>query len=537
MRKSIFLISIILLASCGGRQEGGELEQMRGVVLTTGDLSSVAEWPRMAAESGINTIGTHITPSEVLAFLATGEGKRFMEDCRRYGICVEHQLHAMSELLPRSLFEDNPQMFRMDSLGMRTPDANCCAHSEEALRIIASNATELARQLRSDNHRYYFWLDDNAPVCCCPLCKDFSPSEQALIIENHMLEAIRTVDPKAKLAHLAYSHFMDPPQKVKPAEGIFLEFAPIYRSWDVPLAEEDSLCPRGYPVSNGDNLRWLEANLEVFDAEDAVVLEYWLDVSLFSRWKRPGVQLPWHPGVCASDLATYASYGIKHITSFAAWMDSSYFARFPSWKPVQDYGKLLRTFGHADRLTDWWGQEDGRERKDCTKVSWCADSDSLRIFFDVHDTTLTISKAPDERSVDDSDRIEVFLSCDTAMSCYYGFEIDPRGKVMDYKNSFYRNFGFEWNGEIATSGRIRTEGYSVCAAFSLDYLRTLGILHQARGRRNGRSDETLLLGLFRADAVPAETATPERIVWYSLCNPRTPEPDFHVPAALFQILL
>lgn len=351
MRKYLILFLFIPLVSCTPKKSVSEGLETRGVVLYTSDLASVAKWPAMAAKCGINTIGTHITPSEVLGFLSTEEGRRFTKDCKRYGISVEHQLHAMSELLPRRLFDEDPEMFRMDSLGRRTPDANCCAHSERALGIIAANAAKLAGQLRPDNHRYYFWLDDNAPVCACPLCRDFSPSEQAVIIENRMLGAIRAIDPKAKLAHLAYSHFMDPPRKVHPAEGLFLEFAPIYRSWDVPLSDEDALCPRGYPVTNGDNLRWLEANLEVFDAADAVVLEYWLDVSLFSRWKRPGVQLPWRPDVCASDIATYASYGIRNITSFAAWMDAAYFARFPSWKPVQDYGRILGSFGQTERLT------------------------------------------------------------------------------------------------------------------------------------------------------------------------------------------
>lgn len=87
--------------------------------------------------------------------------------------------------------------------------------------------------------------------------------------------------------------------------------------------------------------RMLKANLEVFDVEDAVVLEYWLDVSLFSRWKRPVVELPWHPEVCSSDLATYASYGIHNVTTFAVYMDKEYFERFPSTAPIEQYGALL----------------------------------------------------------------------------------------------------------------------------------------------------------------------------------------------------
>ena len=532
------LLSLFLLGSCARteRPEDDCWWQMRELVLSTAELSEV-DWPAMAHEAGINTIGTHITPSEVLDFMQTPAGKRFVRECDSLGITVEHQLHAMGELLPRGLFGQDSTMFRMDENGRRMPDYNCCAHSEEALEIIAHNAAELARALHPGNHRYYFWLDDNVPVCYCPLCREYSPSEQELIIENRMLRAIREVDPEAKLAHLAYSFYMDPPRKVKPDEGIFLEFAPIYRSWDVPLVDEEALCPRGYPVTNGDNLRWLEANLEVFPAEDAVVLEYWMDVSLFSRWKRPAVELPWRPDVCRSDLATYARYGLRNVTSFAVYMDAEYFGRFPSVEPVAEYGRLLHSFRHFRGFRDPWdGFSDG------TQVSVCTDGRVLSFQFDVEDSTMVVCDGPTERSVDHGDRVELFLSCDDAMGLYYGFEVDPRGKVMDYRNEFYRQFDYGWSGfdaaaavadratvnpasgsPSATAVAAATDrGYRVELTLPLETLRGWGLA----------PDGTLHLGLYRADAV-----RPDEIFWYTLIDPHTPEPDFHVPASLFPYLL
>lgn len=514
MKKVLILIVLsVLLASCNTKMDSGRFE-LRGVVLTTKELAEI-DWVKIAASNEINTIGTHITPSEVVAFLSTPAGRRFRKDCKRSGIAVEHQLHAMGELLPRELFEEDPSMFRMDSTGHRTPDYNCCAHSEKALEIIAQNAGELAKVLHPDNHRYYFWLDDNVPTCYCEQCREYSPSEQALIIENRMLREIRKVDSKAKLAHLAYSFFMVPPVKVKPEDGIFLEFAPIYRSWDVPLTETDALCPRGYPVTNGDNLHWLEENLKVFPAKDAVVLEYWLDVSLFSRWKRPAVELPWHPDVCASDLATYASYGIKNVTSFAVYMDSSYFARFPSTVPIEEYGQMLASSKTFKGLTNWWGNV-----TDSTIVTISKDAAKLHISFNVKDDTPVFNDSVDERSVDFSDRVEVFLSCDPEMNCYYGFEIDPRGKVMDYKNSFYRQFDYGWDSGLAANGKPHKDGYRVDVDFPMSYLQELGLIQK---------DGSIILGLYRAEAI-----TPDDITWYSLINPQTPEPDFHVPASLFR---
>ena len=510
----VCLALLLTVVACSRTPDGSSWWQMRGLVLSTKELSEV-DWPAMADRFGINTIGTHITPSEVTAFLATPEGARFQRDCRRYGICVEHQLHAMGELLPRELFAQDSTMFRMDTCGRRTPDYNCCVHSGKALDIIAGNAAALARTLRPDNHRYYLWLDDNAPVCQCPLCRAYSPSEQALIVENRMLRAIREVDPQAKVAHLAYSFFMDPPRKVQPEEGIFLEFAPIYRSWDAPLTDEDVLCPRGYPVTNGDNLRWLEQNLEVFPAEDAVVLEYWLDVSLFSRWKRPAVQLPWRSDVCRSDLATYARYGIRNVTSFAVYMDADYFHRFPSTEPVEEYGSLLRSFRHYCSFRDPWD-----DLSDSTQVSVCTDGKDLHVLFDVTDRTPVVCTDGDEMSVTPGDRVEVFLSCDDKMGRYYGFEMAPDGLVLDYRSAFYRQFEYDWNYPLKPVCRHTSRGYRVEASFPLDSLKTLGLLTETG---------PLWMGLYRADAV-----APDNIYWYTLIDPRTPGPDFHVPSSLME---
>lgn len=319
--------------------------QMKGVILETEDITSV-EWVKMAAENGINTIGTHKMPGSktsceaMIEFMQSEEGKAFLAECEKYGIDVEHQLHVMKELLPRNLFDEDPSMFRMNEEGERVADYNCCAHSEKGLDIIAKNAVEIAKLLPPTNHRYYFWLDDGKPVCHCPQCKEFSPSEQALIIENRIIGALREFDPQAQLAHLAYHNTVQAPRKVKPAEGLFLEFAPYFRSWEHPLTELD-IERRG--MTHGENLTCLKENLEVFDVETAVVLEYWLDVSLFSRWKKPAVELPWRKDVFLSDIDTFAKMGVKNITTFAVMMDSEYFSKY-SVEPVKEYGKGLNDY-------------------------------------------------------------------------------------------------------------------------------------------------------------------------------------------------
>ena len=140
---------------------------MRGVVLTVQDLETV-DWPKLAHENGINTIGTHIFPEQVVDFIKSEKGKQFLADCNKYGIEVEHQLHAIGQLLPRELFVEDSTMFRMNEHGRRVNDYNLCVHSQKALDKVVENALRYAKLLPTTNHRYYYWIDDGMPMCKCP---------------------------------------------------------------------------------------------------------------------------------------------------------------------------------------------------------------------------------------------------------------------------------------------------------------------------------------------------------------------------------
>jgi Domain of unknown function (DUF4838) len=338
MNRRMFLASGVGLA-VAARVMGGEDERpglrTRGVVITPDDLT-LADWPERAKSAGLTTIGVHHqnSPQAVVDWIKTDDGRRFLESCGKLGLEVEYELHAMKELLPRGLFAKNPEFFRMDEKGNRNSDANCCPHSDRALDVIAENATAVARALRPTTGRYFFWGDDGQPWCACPKCKELSPSEQALLIENRVVRALRAIDARASLAHLAYANTLSPPKRVKPEAGVFLEYAPIERRYDLPYAKQaDPSQPHG--------LHMLDANLEVFPAATAHVLEYWLDVSLFSRWKRPAVKLPWRRDVAESDVATYTSRGVRHITTFAVYVDADYRRRYGEPTFIAEYGASL----------------------------------------------------------------------------------------------------------------------------------------------------------------------------------------------------
>jgi len=77
----------------------------------------------------------------------------------------------------------------------------------------------------------------------------------------------------------------------------------------------------------------------VAKAEHAQVLKYWLDASMFSKWTRPVVKLPWNAAICRADIAAYRALGIRHITTFATCLDADYVKLHGDPQPALDqYG-------------------------------------------------------------------------------------------------------------------------------------------------------------------------------------------------------
>jgi hypothetical protein len=318
-------------------QEDAPFIKTRGVIVAWEDLT--LDWAGMAHAAGLTTIG--ITVPEGVKSSETWQ--QFLKDCRKYNLEIEHDQHAMGQLLPRSLFEKNPEMFRMNEKGERVPDYNCCAHSEPALAIIRENVVKDMELNKSTSGRYFFWLDDGGERCFCPLCKDYSDSDQALIIENEIVKVLKKEDKRNTLAHLAYQRTIKAPEKVKPEEGVFLQFAPFQRTWNFPITHPTAK-REDVPIKNADYITHLEENLKVFPVATAEVLEYWLDDSLFSDWKKPAVKLPWNKDIFQQDVAAYAKLGIQHIVSFAVYIDQEYVNKYKDLTFINEYGNFLKQY-------------------------------------------------------------------------------------------------------------------------------------------------------------------------------------------------
>jgi hypothetical protein len=326
----------------------------RGIVVYPSDITSVGsiEFIKFMSTANINLLGIHTNSlgrnpmtgefedlTSLKAFLESKDGKFLLEECKKLKISVEFESHVLKEVLPRELFDAHAEFFRQDDKGIRQRNHNMCFSSEGAYQIIEKNIIEITKWLKPTTHRYLFWTDDvGGAFCNCDLCKKYSESEQALLYENRLLTMLRKIDPSATLAHLAYNNTLKAPVKVKPSEGIFLEYAPISRDYTKPLSKE--------------HLQSLKENLTIFPAKTAHVLEYWLDASMFSRMIKVGrnnvAQVPWNIQNCERDVKLYTGLGIKSVTTFATWMISSdYVKKYgedKTLKVVSEYGSILNKY-------------------------------------------------------------------------------------------------------------------------------------------------------------------------------------------------
>jgi hypothetical protein len=305
------------------------------------------EWVSWAVDAKLDMLGLHpvggseaaVSLQALIDLMRHAGFRARLERLQEQGIQVEYACHALSWLLPRERFAQNPSWFRLDESGSRTADFNCCPSNPEAMEELERRSALLARDLYTGNHRYHFWADDAfTGACHCPECSSYTPSDNLLRMLHVVLNGIRRIDPKGKLAYLAYHDTLNPPVTVRPNEGIYLEYAPMDRDHHRPLA--DSGCEK-----NAGQLKPLLGLIRCFGQKDASALDYWMDNSLFSGWKKPPALFNLDMAVLQADAQLYRDYGFEYITSFGCYLGQDYVEHHHLLPPVQAYAQALQAHG------------------------------------------------------------------------------------------------------------------------------------------------------------------------------------------------
>ena len=155
----------------------------------------------------------------------------------------------------------------------------------------------------------------------------------------------------------------------------------------------------------------------------------------------------------------------------------------------------------------------------------CFATDSLFLFrFDVKDSTLALTgDYKGERDVEPEDRAEIFFSHAGELDTYIGAEMDPAGRVLDYKCTFYRDFDYDWNFQtLEYRHEILPDGYSIAGQVTLKELSEFGV----------DFDGGFLMGVFRADY-----RSDGKVNWYSMKLTDDTKADFHQPSVFFKARL
>lgn len=312
----------------------------RGVVLAQYELDEI--WEKRIIDAEFNMLGVSPdfgvdSPKEMGELSRKGELGARLERLKAHGVEIEWVLHALSMMLPRKLFETHPEYFRMNEEGVRTADYNLCVSNPEGLERLSQGAEEMAKHLFVENGRYHLWLDDVAKSACyCDKCRQLSRADQALVTYNAILRGLKRQDPNAKLCYLAYHDANALPTQVKPEPGIFLEYAPFNREFDSPIYDPKS-------EKNEREHRYLKDLLALFGTEGSQVLDYWLDNSLFSEWKKPPKEFKLYKETMLADIKYYYDLGFETVTTFGCYLGKDYMELYgdPA-EHVLTYGKALK---------------------------------------------------------------------------------------------------------------------------------------------------------------------------------------------------
>jgi hypothetical protein len=180
-----------------------------------------------------------------------------------------------------------------------------------------------------------------------------------------------------------------------------------------------------------------------------------------------------------------------------------------------------------------------------TEFRALCDGTNLFFTFRLQDPDIVVlDKLRDEEDEVFEDRVEVYLSRDDQLMDYYCFEVDSRGRVFDYRGSYYRQLDTKWKFDgLEAKATARPNGYEIEGRIPLKSLAALGFPAIGPGSK-------IRCGLYRAEfshdrsGRPVEQKAsvhnlgrniegpPPIEEWISWVDPKIKEPDFHVPATL-----
>ncbi|NUQ62564.1 MAG: exo-alpha-sialidase [Pirellulales bacterium] len=180
-----------------------------------------------------------------------------------------------------------------------------------------------------------------------------------------------------------------------------------------------------------------------------------------------------------------------------------------------------------------------------TEFRALCDGENFYFTFRIEDADIfVLDTLRDEEDAVFEDRGEMYFSRDDKMTDYYCIEVDSKGRAFDYRGAYYRKLDPSCNmAGIETAASPLEQGYVVEGRLPLAGFEALGFPRLKPGVK-------IRCGLYRAEFSHDRSGKPvlqrESIhnrgrqlegpppieAWMSWIDPKTEEPDFHVPTSL-----
>lgn len=264
--------------------------------------------------------------------------------------------HILPFLLPRSLFAEHPDYFRMDAAGRRDAEGNFCVSSQAALEIISANAVKLVRA-RPHLAVLHVWGHDvdSGSWCACPDCRQFTAQDQYVIACNAIVAGLRNSGFTIRVSPVAYHDTLVPDLTVQPDPELELSFALRNRCYAHAIDEPQ--CERNL-WHRKNVLRWQSR----IPANRLTATEYYADPILF---RSLGITFP---TVVVADLAAAQELGAERtymlvicpVYSYAAHVLNMVAYARRSWDGQLTADAIVDEFCHSaygpatSALSDYW---------------------------------------------------------------------------------------------------------------------------------------------------------------------------------------